>query len=183
MGTKWTTISEALFSAFGSARSRAKRSGMAFDLTLSGIKTMCDRQQERCAISGLKFDLVRYEDAFVKHPFAPSIDRIDSNGGYTSSNTRLVCVAVNFGLGQWGEEVFRAIAEATVRHQPPLSQYNHNDLDERIKAAEAILPMLTKPEAKRQRRRIAGLKRARTLGQEGLRLAAERAKRSRLGSR
>ena len=176
------TISEMLFGAFRSARSRAKRSGMAFDLTLSGIKAMYDRQQERCAISGLRFDLVRYEDAFVKHPFAPSIDRIDSKNGYTSDNTRLVCVAVNFGLGQWGEEVFRTIAEATVRHQPPLSQHDHNSLDERIRAAEAILPMLTMPEAKRQRRRIAALKRARTLGQEGLRLAAERARRSRVNS-
>ena len=46
------------------------------------------------------------------HPIAPSIDRRLSAGGYAPDNVRLVCVAVNFGLGQWGDEVFLSLARA-----------------------------------------------------------------------
>jgi hypothetical protein len=49
-------------------------------------------------------------------------------------NVQLVCIAVNFGLGQWGEEVFRTIAEATVRNQPPPKAMRETELDERISA-------------------------------------------------
>lgn len=132
-----------------------------------------------CAISGLSFALTRLPEAFVKHPFAPSLDRINCGGGYTPGNVRLVCIAVNFGLGQWGEEVFRSIAEATVRNQPAPRVMREADLDERISAAEAVLPLLTDLERAHQRRRIAGLKRARTLGVAGLRIAAARAQQTR----
>ena len=52
----------------------------------------------------------------VKHPFAPSLDRISSQGGYTADNVRLVCIAVNFGMGQWGEELYLTFARAAVEH-------------------------------------------------------------------
>jgi hypothetical protein len=81
------------------------------------IEGMFRAQGGRCAVSGLPFSMKRYANAFVKHPFAPSLDRIKCRSGYKRGNVRLVCTAVNFGLGQWGDEVFRAIAEATVRHQ------------------------------------------------------------------
>jgi hypothetical protein len=32
-------------------------------------------------------------------------------------NMRLVCVAVNFGMGQWGEEVFLTLARAAADHE------------------------------------------------------------------
>ena len=90
---------------------------MVFALTFDDIERMFSDQKGCCAISGLSFAPTRLPNAFVKHPFAPSLDRIDCTGGYTPGNVRLVCIAVNFGLGQWGEEVFRSIAEATVRNQ------------------------------------------------------------------
>ena len=79
-----------------------------------------------------------------------------------------MCIAVNFGLGQWGEEVFRSIAEATVRNQPPPKAMRETEVDERISAAEAVLPLLSDLEREHQKHRIAGLKRARTLGVAGL---------------
>jgi hypothetical protein len=43
-------------------------------------------------------------------PYAPSLDRIDSARGYEIDNIRWVCVAVNFMMNQWGDEVFRSFA-------------------------------------------------------------------------
>jgi|SRR5215208_1021263 hypothetical protein len=169
----------ALRGAFMSARKRAAASGMVFALTFDDIERMFSDQKGCCAISGLSFAPTRLPNAFVKHPFAPSLDRIDCTGGYTPGNVRLVCIAVNFGLGQWGEEVFRSIAEATVRNQPPPRTMPKAELDERISAAEAVLPLLNDVERVRQIRRIAGLKRARTLGVAGLSKAAIAAQRTR----
>ena len=88
----------ALRAAFTSARSRAASSGMRFQLTYQDVLDLFEEQGHRCAISGLNFGMTRIADAFVKHPFAPSIDRINCSKGYTLDNVRLVCVAVNFGL-------------------------------------------------------------------------------------
>jgi hypothetical protein len=112
----------------------------------------------------------------VKHPYGPSLDRINSQKGYVRGNVRLVCTAVNFGLGQWGDEVFLPIAEATTHRRAAFLKSGGQQLTQRIEAAEAVLPLLKKPDAKRQRRRIAALKRARTLGEKGLRGAAAKAR-------
>jgi hypothetical protein len=185
----------AIRAAFLSARRRAAGSGLDFRLSYDDVLRLYEQQDRRCAISRLQFTMKRFAAAFVKHPFAPSLDRIDCAQGYTVANVRLVCVAVNFGLGQWGEEVFRTIAEATVNNQPRPTAMRERELNERIAAAEAVLPLLTDDERRRQRHHIAGLKAARTKGPEirrlaglkavrtkgpnGLKTAAERAKRTR----
>jgi hypothetical protein len=68
-------------------------------------------------VTGLEFSFERYPEAFVKHPFAPSIDRIQSRGGYTPGNVQLVCAAVNFGMGDWGQELFMRLARAAVARE------------------------------------------------------------------
>src|SRR5829696_9123157 len=90
---------------------------MQFILNFEEVHEILRRQHGCCAVSGLRFSMIRVSESFVKRPFAPSLERIDCSGGYTRLNVRLVCTAVNFGLGQWGDEVFRTIAEATVRHR------------------------------------------------------------------
>ena len=132
----------ALRAAFLSARRRAATGGLEFALSYSDLLEIFEDKGGRCAISGLAFTSDRIPAAFVKHPFAPSLDRIDCGRGYVAGNVRVVCIAVNFGLGQWGEEVFRTIAEATVRYQPKPSALYPKQLDERIRAAEALMPLL-----------------------------------------
>ena len=162
----------ALQRAFASAQKRANQRG--FVLSIADVQALYRNQHGCCAVSGLPFNLQRY-DAFVSCPFAPSLDRMSSKGGYTRNNVRLVCTAVNFGLGQWGDEVFRVIAEATVQRQRAIVNRANTQISERIEAAETILPLLNDAEAKWQKRRIAALKRARTLGREGLSAAARKA--------
>jgi hypothetical protein len=166
-----------------SAERRARKSGWAFDLTSD--EGLLDRlwNDGRCAITGLSFNLQRFPDALVKHPFAPSLDRKLSSGGYTRDNVRLVCVAVNFGLGQWGEEVYLTLARAAVEHGGKIAKLSAVDWEagyhERIAAAEALLAGLPERERAKQRRRIAGLKSALAKGPDGLRAAAAKAKKTR----
>lgn len=68
-----------------------------------------------CAISGRHFSMEDF-GCLVCHPFAPSVDRMNCHEGYTITNTRLVCVAVNFGMNQWGEDVYYELAGAAAKH-------------------------------------------------------------------
>jgi hypothetical protein len=66
-----------------------------------------------CAITGLPFER-KVAPSRTRNAYAISIDRIDSSLGYTSANCRLVLLAVNLGMCQWGESDFRSIARAMV---------------------------------------------------------------------
>jgi hypothetical protein len=160
------------------ARGRARIAGMPFTLSPEFASKLFDEQKGCCAVTGLKFNLQSFP-TLVAHPFAPSIDRRLSSGGYTEDNVRLVCVAVNFGMGQWGEEVFLTLARAAVKHDRPESRMADLNTDaqwragyeERIAAAKDLLETLPEPERPTQRHRIAGLKSALTKGLKRLREA------------
>jgi hypothetical protein len=82
-----------------------------------------------------------------------------------------------------GEEVFLTLAQATVEREKQRIMESDDAWTaryaERIAATEALLTRLPDNERPRQRRHIAGLRRALTLGPHGLKAAADRAKRSR----
>src|SRR5438067_11219759 len=82
----------------------ARRHGKNYPHSENITERLYAQQGGRCAVTGIRFSMERKDDAFVKHPFAPSLDRRSSKGDYTDDNVRLVCVATNFGMGQWGEE-------------------------------------------------------------------------------
>lgn len=90
------------------AKRRAKRKGIAFDLTADDIMALQARINRRiCEVTGLALDL-----SAGRKWNAPSLDRIDSSGGYTMSNVRVVCHALNAALGDWGEGPLAIIAAA-----------------------------------------------------------------------
>lgn len=186
------------------SRQRAERSQFTHDLVEDHAEQLFQHQQGRCAISGLPFSLIKFADVLVKHPFAPSLDRISSLGGYTADNVRLVCIAVNFGMGQWGQELYLTFARAavelcdqaahlaseasvgtsgdvgpTIGRKIKMVDKWMSEQRERIAAAEAIASALSGEALVRQRRRIASLKRNLTVGPEGLKAAAAKAVRTR----
>jgi hypothetical protein len=92
-----------------SAKGRAKKSRHECLLTLEWVREQWKKQEGRCALTGIPFQLDS-ERIGAYRPFAPSLDKIDPKKGYTEENTRLVCVAINLALNQFGEETFTLIA-------------------------------------------------------------------------
>jgi hypothetical protein len=153
---------------------------MVFELPVGFADTLYHQQEERCAVTGISFNLEYYADALVKFPFAPSIDRRLSTDGYREKNVRLVCVAANFGMGQWGEEVLLTLARAAVDYERQRKVAGEAEwragLEDRLAAAEKLLSVLPDREREKQRHHIAGLKSALIKGLAGVRSAAEKAK-------
>lgn len=97
---------------YRAAKRRAKEKGISFSLTTNLIEQMWNEQNNKCALTGIDFQIPQERTGGKARPFAPSIDRIDCSKGYTRDNVRLVCVAVNYALNEFGEVVFRQIAQA-----------------------------------------------------------------------
>ncbi|HEY7823803.1 MAG TPA: DUF3596 domain-containing protein [Acidimicrobiia bacterium] len=108
-------IERAASLAFRAAR---KRGGVNYRLTRADEQAIFTRSRGACQVTGIPFDVGRSEK-WSRSPFAPSVDRIDSSEGYIPGNVRLVCVAVNLAMNQWGERVFALMANAYVEYNGP----------------------------------------------------------------
>lgn len=94
------------------AKGRAARAGRPFDLD-AHIDDLRERLSKGvCELTGLPFNLDN-EEGFAWD--SPSLDRVDSTGGYTYGNVRMILYGMNAALGSWGEDAFRKMAEAYVR--------------------------------------------------------------------
>lgn len=95
--------------ALCAAKARAAKTGKPFGLTRSDLVLLLLRSGGACEVTGIAFNLT----STTKHknrPFAPSIDRINSRLPYTMENCRLVCVAANLAINEWGDEIFSRVA-------------------------------------------------------------------------
>lgn len=102
-------------------RNRAKRKGLAFDLSPEYIQALYEQQKGLCAVTGLpmNFDRSGWSE---RNPYMASLDRIVPDKGYLKGNVRWVLFAVNMAMSNWGESLFRTIAEAYLAKQSQLSQ-------------------------------------------------------------
>lgn len=93
------------------ARNRALKMNLPCDINFDDVYPtvaagICQRTE-------IPFDLEPHPDHRV-HPWAPSIDRIDSSKGYTKKNIQVVCWAYNSARNQWGDDVLLKLAHAIV---------------------------------------------------------------------
>lgn len=96
-----------------SIKKNARPRGLEVAVEYQDLLQLWVRSGGKCAVSGLPFDMRKCVGS-KRRPFAMSVDRIDSSKGYTKDNCRLVCVAVNYAMGDWGQEVLERIAFAIV---------------------------------------------------------------------
>jgi len=96
-------------------RKRALRCGIQFELTPEHLKQLFEESGGACQLTGIPFDFEVVSWARWR-PWAPSIDRMIPSEGYVPENCRLVCVATNLALNQWGLSVFDRLARGYVQH-------------------------------------------------------------------
>lgn len=88
----------------GGIKKRSRQKGLSFNISIEWVRSRLE--DGCCEITKIPFDL----KAEKRSPYSPSVDRIDSNKGYTEENCRLILWSLNASFGNWGEDVFRDIA-------------------------------------------------------------------------
>ncbi|OQY75891.1 MAG: hypothetical protein B6D47_00590 [Rhodocyclaceae bacterium UTPRO2] len=92
-------------------RRRGRASGKGCSLTIGQFAQLVIEADGACQVSGIHFS----NDIPVgskRAPFSMSIDRIDSSRGYHFDNCRIVCLAVNLAMNNWGAAVMARIGKA-----------------------------------------------------------------------
>ena len=87
---------------FRDTRKNANKRGIPFEISTAEFQSLVDLSCGNCMVSNIPFEFDRVEDSWHKNPWRPSIDRITSAEGYTLGNCRLVCVAANVAMNEWG---------------------------------------------------------------------------------
>ena len=87
---------------------RAKAEGTSM-MSAREFAAIAVRSRGRCEVTGIEF---RFGDA--ERAYGPSLDRMSAGGPYSFENCRLVLLAVNVAMSNWGEDVFRDICAAFV---------------------------------------------------------------------
>ncbi len=96
--------------------SKSRKRGWLGVMSLEELAGLMRASGGRCSITGLPFTRT-LTPAAHGDPLAISLDRVDSKRGYTADNCRLVLLAVNVALREWGLDQFVQIAQAiTERH-------------------------------------------------------------------
>jgi hypothetical protein len=117
-GADWPAWDQAAVARelFARARKGARQRRLEFAIELQHVEELLAQADGRCMLTGIPFDMRRPAGA-RKRLWAPSVDRIESAHGYVLGNVRLVAIAVNIAMSDFGEEFLIRIANALSRRQ------------------------------------------------------------------
>lgn len=114
----WKIVAEL---ACGRQEASARKRGLPFELKPADIFQMMKETDFRCAVSGIPF-AKRTVLGGKRDPWAPSIDRIESSHGYSFENVRVVCLAANYAMNEWGIDVLLRLARGVIRSSTLVSR-------------------------------------------------------------
>lgn len=109
------TIQGKLTVLITTSRYRSKLKGLDHTIDTAYLKQMYEDQAGKCAISGIDM-IIRGKNNAIDSPYSVSLDRIDSNGGYTQGNVWLVCTGVNLMKSRLTMDQFVEFCKKTVEN-------------------------------------------------------------------
>ena len=74
---------------------KSEKKGWHFDLTVEFLQKLFDRQNGKCPLTGYQMDIEGSRDK-DKKPRSASLDRIDTEKGYTKDNVHFVTLQANY---------------------------------------------------------------------------------------
>ena len=95
--------------AIASAKFRAIRKGLAFDIDIDWYRSILTKN--RCQVTGINFDS-EFWLAGKSTPFSPTIDRKVPDDGYTKDNCQVVCWIYNTAKFSFSHEDVLRMAKA-----------------------------------------------------------------------
>jgi len=105
-----SAFSEMAMRAFSFMVTRAKKDGREV-MSKDEFLELWRGSYGMCELTRIRFSAQRMKGC-TKRPWMPSVDRRDCSKGYTADNCRLVCVAVNLALNEFGDAVLMQIARS-----------------------------------------------------------------------
>lgn len=98
------------------AEKRSREKSREFSITLDWVLNRLDEVDHTCERTGMVF----VYDETPRHPHAMSIDRIDSNYGYTQTNCQLTTFMYNVGKNNWTDNDMAEMMESyAIRRMAP----------------------------------------------------------------
>lgn len=96
------------FRLMQNAKHRANKNKLEYSLHIFDIEKRLNKGC--CEVTGIQFEFVQNK----RHPFAPSIDRIDPKKGYTPDNIQIVCWVYNAAKGDNTHEDVLKLSRALI---------------------------------------------------------------------
>ncbi len=102
---------------FSRTKTRAKASGIPFNLKYEDLEVLFDKQEGRCALSGrpmthLYSTCPDLPKTLLRNPTNTSVDRIDSDGDYSVGNIQLTQCVCNMSKQDQGNRAFIEMCNA-----------------------------------------------------------------------
>lgn len=93
--------------SLASIRERKKKGkNIDFTITKEFLRELWDLQKGKCYYTGIEMR-ISARDKHPQHPQHPSLDRKDSNEGYTKENVVFCCQSINFAKSCYSENEFK----------------------------------------------------------------------------
>ena len=124
-------ISKVNSSLFSKIKNNAKNRKIEFSISKQDVEKQFDKQGGKCALSGLPIILIESKTEYKKNcskvDNMASLDRIDSNRGYTADNVQWVHKKINFMKNNLSEREFLFFCKKIAEHNNGKKFYDvHN---------------------------------------------------------
>jgi hypothetical protein len=111
----WRGYEKIPASWFTRFRNYAKKKGNSFEIQPKDIWELFEKQNRKCALSGIDLSFVN-QKSYRNASYTVSIDRIDSNKGYTKDNTQLVHKDINIMKNAFNQNYFVQMCKLITQH-------------------------------------------------------------------